>query len=143
MDTQSHFLGTHTFTRAQEYHQPSGIRLAAFLVILRQEIAVAFRTQQPVQLLRQYVQVGKSLKQTDDWALAFHVIVLCAEVLTYCYGDTPKTPDAWDNLASRSRTWFETKPPSFDPLHCRPGRTEATVFPEIWLLNDCHGMILY
>lgn len=134
-------MGTHTFVRAQEYHQPSGIRQATFMVVLRQEIVVAFRTQTPVELLREYVQVDRSMGRTDDWTLAFHIIVLCAEVLTYCYGDGSKTADTWDELAGRAQSWMNSKPVSFEPIHRVPGRmSETQVFPEIWLLNDCHGM---
>lgn len=140
-DLESHLIGSHTFVRAQEYHQQSGIRQAAFRVVLRQEIVVAFRTQRPVELLREYVQVDQFMDQTDDWTLAFHIIVLCAEVLTYCYGDGSKTAEAWDDLARRVQTWMSSKSASFEPLHCEPGRvSETRVFPVIWLLNDCHGM---
>lgn len=141
-DTQSHFIGTHNFVRTQDYHQLSGIRQAALTVVLRQEIIVAFRSQQPVQLLTEYVQVDRSIKQADDWACAFHAIVLCAEVLTFCYGDEPKTRSAWDGLVSQAQSWLDSKPASFEPFyHPQPDRISGSeVFPEIWLLSDCHGM---
>ncbi len=134
-------MGTHTFVRAQEY-QPSSIGQAAFRVVLRQEIVVAFKTQSAIQLLPEYIQVDRSMEQSDDWTLAFHIIVLCAEVLSYCYGDEPKTADAWHDLANRTQSWMDSKPTSFEPLQFVPCRTsDDQIFPEIWLLNDCHGMI--
>jgi hypothetical protein len=134
-------IGSHTFVRAQEYHQLSGIRQAAFRVVLRQEIVVAFRAQRPVQLLREYVEVDQHMDRADDWTMAFHIIVLCAEVLTYCYGDGPKTAEIWDDLAGRIHSWKSLRSASFEPLHSIPGRcSDSQVFPEIWLLNDCHGM---
>lgn len=135
-------MGTHTFVRAQEFHHPSGIRQAVFLVVLRQEIVIAFRTQRPVQLLREYVQVDRSLETGDDWVIAFHIIVLCAEILNYCYGEDSKSPDAWMELSERVRRWMDTKPIQFEPLMYR-NRGESSpdqVFPEIWLLNDCQSM---
>jgi len=79
------------------------------------------------------------MDQTDDWTLAFHIIVLCAEVLSYCYGDEPKTADAWHDLTDRTQSWMDSKPTSFEPLQFVPRRTsEDQVFQEIWLLNDCH-----
>lgn len=112
-------------------------------MVLRQEIVIAFRTQRPVQLLREYVQVDGSLDQADDWTLAFHIIVLCAEVLTYCYGDEPKTAAAWDELSNRAQKWMDSKPVTFEPLLYRAqGERCDQVFPEIWLLNDCHGTLL-
>lgn len=138
-DTQSHLMGTHTFLRAQE-SQSSRIRQAAFRVVLRQEIVVAFKTQRPVQLLPEYVQVDRSMESTDDWTLAFHIIVLCAEVLNYCYGNDPKNVRAWDELAGRAQSWMDSKPASFEPLHyVSPEISKTQVFPEIWLLNDCHA----
>lgn len=139
-DMQSHLMGTHTFVRAQEYHQLSGIRQATFRVVLRQEIVVAFRTQTPVQLLREYVQVDRSMDRTDDWTLAFHIIVLCAEILTYCYGNSSKTAEVWDDLAGKAQAWMNSKSASFKPIYRVPSRmSETQVFPQIWLLNDCHG----
>ncbi|SPO03269.1 uncharacterized protein DNG_05951 [Cephalotrichum gorgonifer] len=146
-DIESHLRGTHTFVRAQELaHRPSGIRQAALRVVLRQEIVTAFRNQRPVQLLREYAQVDQSLDPggADDWASAFHVIVLCAEVLTCCYGDEAKARGAgaaWEELSRKAQRWADEKPVSFEPLLRRaPGeRGEDQVFPEIWLLNDCHA----
>ena len=144
-DFESHLMGTHTFVRAQKYNHPSGIRQAIFRVVLRQEIVIAFRTQRPVQLLREYIQVDRSLDRTDEWILAFHIIVLCAEILNFCYGEDPKTSEAWQELSERTRIWMDTKPVQFEPLlySTRAESSEAQVFPEIWLLGDSQGMMLF
>ncbi|KAH8650565.1 hypothetical protein BGZ60DRAFT_473863 [Tricladium varicosporioides] len=137
-DTQGHLMGTHTFMRASEY-QPSGIREAAFRVVLRQEIVFAFKTQTPLQLLPEYVQVDRAMDTADDWGSAFHIMVLCAEVLSYCYGEEQKLAETWDNLSERVSSWMESKSASFEPLFSVPaGVKENQVFPQIWLLNDCH-----
>ncbi|OAA57594.1 Zn(2)-C6 fungal-type DNA-binding domain protein [Niveomyces insectorum RCEF 264] len=140
LDMENHLMGTHTFVRLQEYAQSSAIRQAVFRVVLRQEIVIAFRSQRPVQLLREYIRADRSLDQTstaDDWTRAFHSFVLCAEVLTYCYGDVPKTPQSWDDLAWRAQKWLDTLPVSYAPLLYRdPG--QDGVFPTVMLLNDCH-----
>ena len=141
-------MGTHTFVRAVTSHQqPSGIRHAALRVVLRQEVVVAFRSQRPIEMLREYLEADRSLDgRVDDWSSAFHIIVLCAEVLTCCYGDEPKSVDVWTRLAQRAQTWVDSKAVSFEPLLYRgkpaDGRLNdesPRVFPEIWLLNDCHG----
>lgn len=135
-------MGTHTFVRAQAHGPLSAIQLAAFRVVLRQEIILTFRNQRPIQLLEKYVQVDRSLDQDDDWSLAFHIFVLCAEVLTACYGEGLKTPDRWDELENRLEAWIDSRPPTFDPLIYRAPSGElpdGNVFPEILLLNDCHG----
>ncbi len=85
-------MGTHTFVRAQEYDQLSGIRQAVFRVVLRQEIVIAFRTQRPVQLLREYTQADRSLSQTDDWVSAFsHHCPLCRSAHLLLWGRTEDT----------------------------------------------------
>lgn len=123
----------------------AGIRQAAFRVVLRQEIVFAFRAQRPVELLREYVQADQRLSSdsevVDDWAYAFHVIVLCAEVLSWCYGEEAKTRATWEGLSRRARRWIDDRPASFEPLLHResgPGG-EGQAFPEIWHINDCHG----
>lgn len=158
-------MGTHTFVRLHEYAQSSPIRQAVFRVAIRQEIVISFRTQRPVQLLREYVRADQSLRTVsssspsssssggsaeDDWALAFHIFVLCAEVLTFCYGEVgdapipigselgPSTPPpTWDDLAWRAQQWINTLPVSYQPLLYRPPGP-GRVFPTIMLLNDCH-----
>jgi hypothetical protein len=138
-DTQGHLRGTHTFMRASEY-RPFGIREAAFRVVLRQEIVFAFKTQSSLQLLPEYVQVDRVMEKADDWTVAFHILVLCAEVLNYCYAEGQKLAGEWDNLSTRLRSWTETKPASFEPIFCVPaGKENNQVFPRIWFLNDCHG----
>jgi hypothetical protein len=133
-------MGTHTFVRARVFlHQPSSIWQATFLVVLRQEIVIAFRTQRPVELLREYIEADRSLSRTDDWALSFRIIVLCAEILNFCYGEEPKTVTIWDDLAGRTRLWMEAKPASFEPFLHRRADSESALFPQMWLLNDCHG----
>jgi hypothetical protein len=140
-DTQGHLMGTHTFMRASEY-RPFGIREAVFRVVLRQEIVFAFKTQAALQLLPEYVQVDRAMERVDDWAFAFHIMVLCAEVLSYCYGEGPKLAEAWDDLSARVKSWIDSKPSSYEPLFCVPTCVvKGQIFPQIWLLNDCHGML--
>jgi hypothetical protein len=121
------------------------MQLAAFRVVLRQEIILTFRSQRPIQLLEKYVQVDQSLVEDDDWSLTFHLFVLCAEILTACYGDGPKDPNTWTELENRLQTWIRSRPPTFDPLIYRAPSgqlPDGNVFPEILLLNDCHGKAL-
>ncbi|EHK23125.1 uncharacterized protein TRIVIDRAFT_29036, partial [Trichoderma virens Gv29-8] len=144
-DTCSHLLGTHIFVLAQEY-RTSGIRQAAFRVALRQEINVAFCTRKPMKLLTKYINVDRSTDLKSDWDWTIHIIVLCAEVLNYCYCNIAQDPaQAWDELSTRAEDWLRKKPKSFEPLQCKNSNYGDRVFPEIWLLNDCHvaGHIYY
>lgn len=139
---QSGFLGTHTFILARKYHELSDVGQAVFHVILRQEILVAFRTRRPVRMLDDFLHVDRSMTGANDWTSTFHVLALCAEILNFCYEEDAKTLDAWDHLASRTQSWANTKPTSFEPMYREPAQaTQPKVFPEIWLLNDSHGMV--
>ena len=144
-DLESHLMGTHTFSRAQEYHQQSSVQQAAFRVVLRQEIVIAFRTQRPIQLLQKYIHVGQSLNQSDDSSVAFQIFVLCAEVLTMCYGESSTTLEAWEGINSRVQSWMDSKPITFEPLLQRhsSGFPNEDVFPEILHLTDCHGKLSF
>lgn len=101
-------------------------------------------------MLQQYLEADRSLdNRADDWSSAFHIIVLCAEILTCCYGDEPKAVNAWSQLAQRVQAWMDTKAISFEPLlsestaNKTSNDSQTRVFPEIWLLNDCHGSFLF
>lgn len=145
-DTRSHILGTHIFAVGREYRS-TGILQAALRVALRQEINVAFFTRKPIQLLSAYFRVNDDSSTADqgsDWSWTLRIIVLCADVLNHCYcspaGDEQEPSQPWAELAERAESWLRHKPASFEPLRCRerdPGRGRA--FPEVWLLNDCHG----
>lgn len=143
-DTRSHILGTHIFALAQEYRS-AGILQAALRVALRQEINVAFFTRRPVQLLSAYFKIDPSSTDAgSDWTWTLRIIVLCADVLNHCYCSAQENgqelPQPWVELAERAESWLRDKPASFEPLMCR-GRdlNRGRTFPEIWLLNDCHG----
>lgn len=140
-DFESHLMGTHTFVRALDSCYRSPIQIAACRVVIRQEIVLTFRTQRPIQLLETYMQVDQSLDQNDDWSSTFHMFVLCAEILTMCYGKGPKTMEAWDDFESRLQIWVNSRPVTFEPFFSRgrSGSPEGNVFPQLWLLNDCHS----
>lgn len=92
-------------------------------------------------MLTEYIRVDRSIEDdNNDCAIAFHIIVLCAEILSYCYGDESRSAAAWEELSDRAELWLDTKPASFEPIRNVAARSaEGQVFPEIWLLNDCHG----
>ncbi|KAE9573948.1 hypothetical protein CGMCC3_g9951 [Colletotrichum fructicola] len=144
-DTRSHLLGTHLFVLAQEY-QTSGIRRAAFLVALRQEINVAFSTRKPTQLLTKCLGFRSVAELKNDWDWTIYIIVLCAELLNHCYcSPRDESAQSWTELSARAEDWLEKKPISFEPLQCRERNGSDRVFPDIWFLNDCHvaGHIYY
>jgi len=143
-DTQSHLLGTHIFLQAQESHtMTGGLRQAAYWVALRQEIYIAFVSQRSIVPTLEHCAVERSLEPGDDCAWANRIIVHCAHVIKYCFGDASKTTLLYDSLVEYCERWMAFKPPSFDPMFLREptssdgdGGGKDKIFPEIWLLND-------
>ncbi|KAK3049845.1 hypothetical protein LTS18_012682 [Coniosporium uncinatum] len=143
-DTQSHLLGTHIFLQAQESHtMTGGLRQAAYWVALRQEIYIAFVSQRSIVPTLEHCAIERSLEPGDDCTWANRIIVHCAHVIKYCFGDASKTTSLYDGLVEYCERWMTFKPPSFDPMFLREptnadgdGGGKDKIFPEIWLLND-------
>ncbi|TKA76956.1 hypothetical protein B0A49_01731 [Cryomyces minteri] len=135
-DTQSHLLGTHVFISAQERSTVGGgLRQAAFWVGLRQEIYVAFVNQRSILPALEHCNIDRSFEPADDCTWSNRMIVHCADVIRYCFGDGEQTTSHYTKLLDYCMEWHAFKPPSFSPIFFRDWDT-TNVFPEIWLLGD-------
>ncbi|OCL02702.1 hypothetical protein AOQ84DRAFT_348764 [Glonium stellatum] len=135
-DTQSHLLGTHVFISAQERSTViGGLRQAAFWVGLRQEVYMAFVNQRSILPALEHCNTNRSFDPTDDCTWANRIIVLCADVLRYCFGDGEHSVSSYNQLLKYSTDWMTYKPSSFTPIFYREPK-EGNIFPEIWLLSD-------
>jgi hypothetical protein len=138
-DTYSHLLGIQTFVNiGDRYMVPGSLRAASFWVGLRQEIYIAILTQQPVKLNLNNSLVDRSLAPADDYAWSNRAIILLADVLNSCFGDTPLTTQRWTSLNDAAERWTSARPASFDPFFYRE-RTGIMAFPEIWHGSSCHS----
>ena len=135
-DQQSHLLGANTFLTAQVRSTfEGGLRQAAFWVGLRQEIYVAFVNQRSIIPELGYCNIDRSLEAAPDHVWACRIVVLCADVIRYCFGDGDHATPTYNFLANAVAQWFECKPASWTPVYHRvPGEDE--VFPEIWYMGD-------
>ncbi|KAI1438433.1 hypothetical protein GGR50DRAFT_430747 [Xylaria sp. CBS 124048] len=137
-DNYSHLLGIHAFVNAGDQHMvPGSLSAASFWVGLRQEIYIAILTQQRVKLNLDDFIVDRSLEAADDYTWSNRAIIVLADVLNSCFGDTPLTPQRWAALNDAVESWTRARPPSFNPFFYRDGKVPGA-FPEIWHGSSCH-----
>ncbi|KAI1336497.1 hypothetical protein F5Y15DRAFT_418805 [Xylariaceae sp. FL0016] len=137
-DNHSHLLGIHAFVNAgDQYMVPGSLSAASFWVGLRQEIYIAVITQQPVKVSLDHFIVDRSFEPADDYTWSNRAVVLIADVLNFCFGDSPSTLGQWNALNEAAEKWTMTRPPSFNPFFYRE-RSDSAAFPEIWHGSSCH-----
>ncbi|CAJ2502961.1 Uu.00g103550.m01.CDS01 [Anthostomella pinea] len=137
-DSYSHLLGIHAFVNVgDQYMIPGSLSAASFWVGLRQEIYIAVITQQPVKVSLDHFIVDRSFEPADDYTWSNRAIVLIADVLNFCFGDSPSTVSRWNSLNEACEKWTMTRPMSFNPFFYRE-RTSSAAFPEIWHGSSCH-----
>lgn len=151
-------------TPGQQHHSlqsnpPStGLRHACFWVAFRQEICSAFLKQRDFKLPLERCQSFRSFEAANDAVWADRLVIFCADVLQFCYGDGAASAagesagsggfaragqnlgssrERWLELRRAEATWLQVLPSSFDPIFYREADDEH-VFPEIWYLTDHH-----
>ncbi|KAF2090272.1 hypothetical protein K490DRAFT_20785, partial [Saccharata proteae CBS 121410] len=135
-ESQGHLLGTHIFLSAQERSTlMGGLRQAAFWVGLRQEIYMAFVNQRTIMPVLEHCNIDRSFEPAHDCIWANRIVVLCADVLRYCFGDGEQSFTTYNKLLDYCHGWNLYKPPSFTPIFHKEADAER-VFPETWLLSD-------
>lgn len=82
-----------------------------------------------------------TLNTADDSTWANRMILHCADILGYCYGDGLHILDSYNALLEYNQAWQELAPSVFSPIFSKePDRSRGEVFPELWYLDDCTGM---
>lgn len=128
-------LGTHVLISAQERSTiPGGLREAAFWVGVRQEVYNAFVNQRSFLPSLEHSNIDRSFEPADDVTWVNRIVVTCADVLRWCFGEGDHSIATYNQLLEYCSNWMIFKPPSFAPIHLGEASEDA-VFPEIWLLN--------
>lgn len=140
-DYQGHLLGIQIFMNASSPSTPaSGLRQASFWIGLRQEIYMAFVSQRPVKTKLDHSFIDRSFGESDDDTWAKRILVHCAEVENFCFGEGEMDVEGWRRLREYDEKWLDGRPLSFLPLSYRAAEPErGECFPEIWYMNHAVG----
>ena len=116
----------------------SGLRQASFWVALRQEVFTSFMKQRPLTFPLAHCDAFRSLSPAPDAVWADRLVIFCADVLDYCYGNSKVTAHGslqrWKALVAFQDQLHACLPRSFDPLYT----SDSDPFPEIWHLDPSH-----
>lgn len=133
----SHLFGTHAFITAQERATVTGgLRQAAFWVGLRQEIYVAFCNQRSILPALEHCNIDRSCSAATDDIWACRMVVLCADIIRYCFGEHDQLPSTYNILSDCTVQWFASKPTSFTPIYELPSGEENNIFPVKQYIGD-------
>lgn len=135
-DNSFHLLGAHALISAQERATMSGgLREAAFWVGLRQEIYVAFVNQRSIMPSLEHCNIDRSFRAAPDHIWSCRMVVTCADVIRYCFGDADPSTVTYNFLNDSVSQWYDSKPPSFTPIYYKEA-DQDNIFPDIWYLSD-------
>ncbi|KAM3495101.1 hypothetical protein MY3957_001707 [Beauveria namnaoensis] len=140
-DYESHLLGIQVFMNT---HGPaavaSDLRKASYWVGLRQEVTMALSSQRPIKISLCHSFIDQSLTDASDDMWANRIIVHCADVVQFCFGDDNQRPADYRRLLKYDDDWLHSRPLSFIPVAfsaADPGMGEA--FPRIMYLSHSVG----
>jgi hypothetical protein len=88
-----------------------------------------------------------TLSPGDEFAWTNRILLWCADILRFCFGDQNEvardksreaTIERWKALKAFEHHWNKHQPVCFKPIYYeRPDPTVGRYFPRIWQANDC------
>jgi hypothetical protein len=142
-DWETGLRGARVFIDAQSEAamNDTGLRRAALRVAYRQEVYMSFIKQCRFRLPLTRCAAYRSLEPTDDFTWAHRMVIHCADVLMYCYGERQNALSEYDALVEYHHGLATLQPQSFMPiLETEAEETKGQFYPEVWFLSDCHGV---
>lgn len=114
-----------------------GLGEAAAWLCLREDIYVSLVKQRPLRSdLDTYLQ-SNVFRRDDDTAYANKMVFLLAKALKYAF---PCSEEKLEGIHREVDGWFDSKPPTFNPIYELKNSEPGRLLPEIWLLSPFHGM---
>ncbi|KAJ3946157.1 uncharacterized protein N0V96_004515 [Colletotrichum fioriniae] len=142
-DHEGHLLGIQLFMNTQNasaLEPPSSLRQASFWVGLRQEITMAFATQRPIKVKLDHLFIDRSFSPADDDCWANRIVVHCAEVVQFCFGEVENRKSEYQRLLEYDYNWLRARPLSWLPIaYSEPDLASGLVFPQIFYINHAVG----
>ncbi|GKT63012.1 ArcA-like protein [Colletotrichum tofieldiae] len=142
-DHEGHLLGIQLFMNTQNASStpPSPLRQASFWVGLRQEITMAFATQRPIKVKLDHLFIDRAFSPADDDCWANRIVVHCAEVVQFCFGEVMDRKSEYKRLVEYDFNWLRARPLSWLPIaYSEPGPSSSMVFPQIFYIN--HAVVI-
>ncbi|KAM5378599.1 hypothetical protein ACJZ2D_004398 [Fusarium nematophilum] len=141
-DHEGHLLGIQLFMNTPNSSvYPSSLRQASFWVGLRQEIYMSFVSQRPVKIKLDHLFIDRLFSPADDDTWANRIIIHCAEVINYCFGDGGRSKGEYQDLLDYDQAWLRARPVSWLPIaYSEPEETLGEVFPHVVYLN--HAVVI-
>ncbi|OOF98322.1 hypothetical protein ASPCADRAFT_505262 [Aspergillus carbonarius ITEM 5010] len=139
LEAQSHHP---TITHPHLHPHHWTLRHSAFWIGIRQEFHMAFSHQRPFRLplsLSILSSYPLPTLTTPDHIRVNSLLILCAEIIQYCFDDaSSRSITTYDTLVRKRNEWVSSCPGSFVPIYSTPGKMAEGVFPNRWYLEECH-----
>ncbi|KND90697.1 hypothetical protein TOPH_04599 [Tolypocladium ophioglossoides CBS 100239] len=141
-DNEGHLLGIQVFMNAHgSSATSSSLRQAAFWVGLRQEVTMAVASQRSIKISLTHNFIDQSFTHAGDDTWANRVILHCAKVVQFCFGESHHKPEEYRALVEYDKGWLHYRPSSFLPIaYMDPDASRGEVFPHILYLS--HAVVI-
>ncbi|KAH8166887.1 hypothetical protein CIB48_g1334 [Xylaria polymorpha] len=147
-DTGTHLFGSaRLLNTASGFAAAGGLGEAASWIVLRQSIYLSFTRSQPLCINLDNYRRSSVFTSIDAESLANRAVFLCAQVLTFAFGNWENVSewnvDEWDSLNNDLEEWYKSRPIEMRAFWVdlpRPEEGEGTLpaFPTAWMTRPAH-----